>query len=79
VRERATVRNSLVRNADGVSYRPPVPILWDTKEETIVNNESSEIIRMFNSGFDSLLPADKQKLDFYPKELRNEIDELNEW
>ncbi len=34
---------------------------------------------MFNSGFNSLLPADKQKLDFYPEELRKEIDELNEW
>lgn len=56
-----------------------VPLLWDKKKSTIVNNESSEIIRMFNSAFNHLLPADKAALDLYPEPLRSEIDELNDW
>ncbi|KAL1927914.1 hypothetical protein VTP01DRAFT_3319 [Rhizomucor pusillus] len=56
-----------------------VPVLWDKKLGTIVNNESSEIIRMFNNAFDRFLPEDKKKLDFYPESLRKEIDELNSW
>ncbi|MBO0343881.1 glutathione S-transferase family protein [Roseibium sp. CAU 1637] len=55
--------------------RATVPILWDKKRETIVSNESAEIIRMFNSAFDQLTGS---KLDFYPEELRPEIDEINE-
>ena len=54
-------------------------MLWDKTLETIVNNESSEIIRIFNTAFNGLLPADKAKLDFYPEHLRGEIDALNEW
>jgi len=56
-----------------------VPVLWDKKLHTIVNNESSEIIRMFNTAFNEFLPAEKAKLDFYPPELRKDIDALNEW
>ena len=56
-----------------------MPVLWDKKAETIVNNESSEIIRMFNTEFNDQLPADKAKVDIYPEPLRKEIDELNEW
>jgi putative glutathione S-transferase len=56
-----------------------VPVLWDKKLNTIVNNESSEIIRMFNNAFDSILPQEVQGLDFYPQELRSEIDQINEW
>ena len=56
-----------------------VPVLWDRKHETIVNNESSEIIRIFNTAFDELVPADKAKVDMYPENLRAEIDALNEW
>ncbi len=52
-----------------------VPVLWDKKTETIVNNESSEIIRIFNSAFDELTGS---TLDFYPEELREQIDILNE-
>ncbi|KAI0718719.1 glutathione S-transferase [Cerioporus squamosus] len=59
--------------------RYTVPVLWDTKNETIVNNESSEIIRVFNTAFNHLLPADKAAVDLYPEELRSEIDELNGW
>lgn len=56
-----------------------VPILWDKKTSTIVNNESSEIIRMFNYEFNDQLPADKAALDYYPESLRGEIDSLNAW
>ena len=52
-----------------------VPLLWDRKLETIVNNESSEIIRMFNSAFDDYASSDA---DFYPESLRSEIDAINE-
>jgi len=54
-------------------------VLWDKKNQTIVNNESSEIIRIFNTEFNDLIPADKAKVDIYPKELRNEIDSINDW
>jgi putative glutathione S-transferase len=57
-----------------------VPILWDKTQETIVSNESSEIIRDFTQAFDALLPEGTGKdLDLYPEELRGEIDALNEW
>lgn len=51
-----------------------VPTLWDRKERTIVSNESSEIIRMFNSAFDRVGAAPG---DFYPADLRGEIDAVN--
>jgi putative glutathione S-transferase len=52
-----------------------VPVLWDKKQQTIVNNESSEIIRMLNSAFDDFGNSD---VDFYPEALREEIDEIND-
>ncbi|MEM1378532.1 MAG: glutathione S-transferase family protein, partial [Pseudomonadota bacterium] len=55
--------------------RVTVPVLWDKKTNTIVSNESSEIIRMFNSAFNELTG---NTLDFYPEALRAEIDEVNE-
>jgi putative glutathione S-transferase len=63
--------------ADTVDYtgRVTVPVLWDQQQNRIVNNESAEIIRMFNSAFDGLTGND---LDFYPAPLRGEIDALNE-
>ncbi len=51
-----------------------VPVLWDKKRQTIVNNESSEIIRMLNSAFDEFGDA---SVDFYPPVLREEIDAIN--
>ncbi|KAK9367188.1 glutathione S-transferase [Lipomyces kononenkoae] len=56
-----------------------VPVLWDLKHETIVNNESSEIIRIFNTAFNDLLPPAKAAIDVYPEKLRGEIDQVNEW
>lgn len=56
--------------------RVTVPILWDKKEQTIISNESSEIIRMFNSSFDALATNDIP--DFYPTHLRDAIDSVNE-
>jgi len=54
--------------------RATVPMLWDKIQSTIVNNESSEIIRMLNSAFDAFGDA---SVDFYPLELRPQIDALN--
>lgn len=59
----------------GYSGRVTVPILWDRETSSIVNNESSEIIRMFNSAFDG---CGAVAGDYYPATLRGEIDALNE-
>ena len=55
--------------------RPTVPVLWDKAQDTMVNNESADIIRMFNSAFDAFGDA---SVDFYPEALRTEIDALND-
>jgi len=61
--------------ADGdYSGRYTVPVLWDKRRGSIVNNESSEIIRMFNSAFDGIGAAAG---DYYPVALRAEIDAIN--
>jgi putative glutathione S-transferase len=56
------------------SGKVTVPVLWDKQKQTIVSNESAEIIRMFNSAFDGL---GARPGDYYPEELRAEIDALN--
>ncbi|MBE9153797.1 glutathione S-transferase family protein [Cyanobium sp. LEGE 06113] len=74
--EGAQVLHQLYTLADSsYSGRVTVPVLWDKQQRTIVSNESSEIIRMFNSSFDQLgaLPG-----DFYPHSLRQEIDAIND-
>lgn len=58
------------------SKRGTVPILWDKNQRTIVSNESSEIIRMFNYAFNHLGATD---VDFYPEQLREEINKLNDF
>lgn len=58
------------------SGRVTVPVLWDKQEQTIVNNESSEIIRMLNTAFD---PWGDASIDLYPERLRGVIDEVNAW
>jgi glutathionyl-hydroquinone reductase len=68
-------RHQLYRLADPrCTSRVTVPVLWDKKERTIVSNESADILRMFNSAFDDL---GAKRGDYYPGELRVEIDEVN--
>jgi putative glutathione S-transferase len=55
--------------------RVSVPVLWDKKQRTIVNNESSEIIRMLNSAFNAFTNV---HTDYYPAELRDDIDRIND-
>jgi putative glutathione S-transferase len=55
--------------------RVTVPVLWDKTRNTVVNNESSEIIRMFNSAFDAFTDV---RTDYYPQALRAEIDRIND-
>ena len=54
-----------------------VPVLFDKKLQTIVNNESAEIIRMLNAEFNTL--AEHPEIDLYPEHLRHQIDEINGW
>ncbi|MBB4124654.1 glutathione S-transferase family protein [Martelella radicis] len=54
--------------------RATVPVLWDMKRNVMVNNESADIVRMFNTAFEQLVPSDH---DFYPEDLRERIDALN--
>ncbi|MFC3024705.1 glutathione S-transferase family protein [Vibrio zhugei] len=56
------------------SGRVTVPVLWDKQTETIVSNESADIIRMFNSAFNEITGNHD---DFYPQHLREQIDEWN--
>ncbi|GJM91037.1 hypothetical protein PR202_ga07372 [Eleusine coracana subsp. coracana] len=56
--------------------KPTVPVLWDKQLKTVVNNESSEIIRMLNTEFNDI--AENPGLDLYPAHLRAAIDEINE-
>ncbi|KAF0691596.1 hypothetical protein As57867_017166, partial [Aphanomyces stellatus] len=59
------------------SGRFTVPVLWDTKENTIVSNESSEIIRMLTKEFDAW--SSHPQLQLYPDNLAAEIDAINDW
>jgi putative glutathione S-transferase len=73
----ATYMHEIYTKADPhYTGRATVPVLWDKQKQTIVNNESADILRMLNSGFGDLASAD---FDFYPEALRSEIDELNEY
>jgi putative glutathione S-transferase len=58
------------------SGRVTVPVLWDKQSQTIVNNESADIIRMLNSAFDNITEAND---DYYPTALRPEIDAINDF
>lgn len=73
------VRDLYLRADPNYAGRFTVPLLWDKKEHTIVNNESSEIIRILNTAFNDYLPKEKAALDYYPPELRAEIDTVNEF
>lgn len=67
-------RDIYLRAKPDMTGRVTVPILWDKKQETIVSNESSEIIRMFNTAFNSITGNTD---DYYPDVLRPRIDEIN--
>lgn len=58
-----------------------MPVLWDKKTDQIVNNESSEIIRIFNTAFDELVDPKYRwpTLDLYPESLHSRIDEHDDW
>ena len=62
------------RARPGMTGRVTVPVLWDQETDTIVSNESSEIIRMFNTAYDDL---GAKPGDYYPQALRADIDEVN--
>ncbi|GAA4892998.1 glutathione S-transferase family protein [Ferrimonas pelagia] len=74
--ERQFLHQIYTANQADHSGRVTVPVLWDTHTGRIVNNESSEIIRMFNSAFDSLTGNTD---DYWPEVLREAIDEINQW
>lgn len=69
------MREIYVKADPKVTTSVTVPVLWDKENETIVNNESSDIIRIFNTAFNELTG---NKVDFYPQDLRPQIDEINE-
>ena len=62
------------KNNSSYTGRVTVPVLWDKQQNKIVSNESADIIRMFNSAFNEITGNFD---DYYPKELRNSIDEIN--
>ena len=68
------LRDVYVKAKPDVSGRVTVPVLWDKRQQTIVSNESSEIIRMLNSAFDGITG---NTADFWPEALRGEIEEVN--
>jgi putative glutathione S-transferase len=65
------LRELYVRADDDYTGRVTVPVLWDTEEETVVNNESEEIMRMLDTEFDGLAERD---VDLYPEGLQDEVD-----
>lgn len=67
-------RDIYLRADPEISGRVTVPILWDKESQTIVSNESSEIIRMFNSAFDGLTG---NRDDYWPEDLREAIEPVN--
>ncbi len=63
------------RTGPGPHGRVTVPVLWDKQEGRIVNNESADVVRILNSGFDAV--AAHPEVDLYPEALRGEIDAVN--
>ncbi|MCL7419055.1 MAG: glutathione S-transferase family protein [Halalkalicoccus sp.] len=67
------LRELYVRADPDVTCRVTVPVLWDTEEDTIVNNESREVLRMLDTEFEEFATRD---VDLYPEGYREEIDEI---
>lgn len=59
--------------------RYSVPLLWDKELNTIVNSESAELMRDLQTAFDSILPADLQRINLYPQDLQVDIDRVEQW
>lgn len=75
VNDKATLAEIYLVADPHYTGRVSVPVLWDKKRRTVVNNESSEIIRMLNSAFDAFTNV---RTDYYPAALRTEIDRIND-
>ena len=73
------LRDVYFQAASDFEGRYTVPVLYDKKLKTIVNNESSEILRMFGSAFDALLDDKHKAVVLYPEALRKDIDATGEW
>ena len=71
-----TVRD-VYTQSKAVFTKPTVPVLYDMKTSSVVNNESADIMRMFNSEFNAL--AKNPDLDLYPAALEKEMEAINEW
>ncbi|MFS7948660.1 putative glutathione S-transferase, Thioredoxin-like superfamily, glutathione Transferase family [Helianthus anomalus] len=72
-----TIRALYELASENYSGKYTVPVMWDKKLKTIVNNESEEIIRMLNTEFNEI--AENPSLDLYPSHLQTQINELNDW
>ncbi|WP_172300202.1 glutathione S-transferase family protein [Pseudoruegeria sp. HB172150] len=68
------LRDVYVKAKPDVSGKVTVPVLWDKQRETIVSNESSEIIRMFNTAFDGITG---NTADYWPEDLHDAIEPVN--
>ena len=79
----ARLRDLYEKAVPGYTGRVTVPVLWDMETQTIVNNESAEIIRIFNSGVFDEFVSEKDKpacrVNLLPSEFESQIDEFNEW
>lgn len=71
------LRDLYIRADPQYAARFTVPVLWDTQHQTIVNNESAEIVRMLNAEFNEF--AENPSLNLYPAKHRAQIDDTNEW
>ncbi|HRO13985.1 MAG TPA: glutathione S-transferase family protein [Paracoccus sp. (in: a-proteobacteria)] len=71
----AYLREVYLRADPHMTGKVTVPVLWDKQQDTIVSNESSEIIRMFDSAFDALTGSD---VHFWPEDLRDKIGAVND-
>jgi glutathionyl-hydroquinone reductase len=74
------LRDVYLESEPNYDARVTVPVLYDTKTNTIVSNESAEILRMLNSEFNALIADPSARaLDLYPESLRGEIDAVEKW
>jgi len=77
VNHAAILREVYLKADSHYEGRITVPVLWDKQKNTIVNNESSEIIRMLNTEFNAF--ATHPEVDLYPEDLRSKVDETNDF